>query len=50
MSGVYDYKCAIVPGMAFSRGGEEFVRIFYAYSIKHITQALERTEAFVKTL
>lgn len=47
---LYDYKCAIVPGTAFGKGGEDFARISYAYSIKHITQALERIEAFVKTL
>ncbi len=47
---LYDYKCAIVPGNAFGQGGEGFARISYAYSIKHITQALERIEAFVKTL
>ncbi len=47
---LYDYKCAIVPGNAFGEGGEGFARISYAYSIKHITQALERIEAFVKTL
>ena len=47
---LYDYKCAIVPGNAFGKGGEGFARISYAYSIKHITQALERIEAFVKTL
>lgn len=45
-----DYKCAIVPGSAFGKGGEDFARISYAYSIKHITEALERIEAFVKTL
>ena len=47
---LYEYKCAIVPGGAFGAGGEGFARISYAYSIKHITQALERIEAFVKTL
>jgi len=47
---LYEYKCAIVPGNAFGQGGEGFARISYAYSIKHITQALERIEAFVKTL
>ena len=47
---LYDYKCAIVPGGAFGAAGEGFARISYAYSIKHITQALERIEAFVKTL
>lgn len=47
---LYEYKCAIVPGNAFGNSGEGFARISYAYSIKHITQALERIEAFVKTL
>ncbi|MBO7310116.1 MAG: aminotransferase class I/II-fold pyridoxal phosphate-dependent enzyme [Clostridia bacterium] len=47
---LYDYKCAIVPGNAFGAGGEGFARISYAYSIKHITLALERIEKFVKTL
>lgn len=47
---LYEYKCAIVPGNAFGAGGDGFARISYAYSIKHITQALERLEAFIKTL
>lgn len=42
--------CAIVPGTAFGPCGEGFARISYAYSIKHITEALERIEAFVKTI
>ena len=47
---LYDYRCAIVPGTAFGEGGEGFARISYAYSVKHITEALARIEAFVKTL
>ena len=47
---LYEHKCAIVPGGAFGAAGEGFARISYAYSIKHITQALERIEAFVKSL
>ena len=47
---LYERKCAIVPGTAFGQGGEGFARISYAYSVKHIEQALERMEAFVKTL
>ena len=47
---LHEYRCAIVPGNAFGESGEGFARISYAYSIKHITQALERIEAFVKTL
>lgn len=45
-----EYKCAIVPGTAFGETGEGFARISYAYSIKHIDQALDRIEEFVKTL
>ncbi|MBO5883202.1 MAG: aminotransferase class I/II-fold pyridoxal phosphate-dependent enzyme [Clostridia bacterium] len=47
---INEQRCAIVPGSAFGAGGEGFARISYAYSIKHITQALERIEAFIKTL
>ena len=47
---LYEHKCAIVPGVAFGKSGEEFARISYAYSVKHINQALERLEAFIKTL
>ena len=45
-----EHKCAIVPGTAFGDCGEGFARISYAYSVKHITQALEKIGAFVKTL
>ncbi len=44
---LYDYGCAIVPGEAFGDSGEGFARISYAYSVKHITQALERIDKFV---
>ncbi len=47
---LYDYKCAIVPGTAFGECGEGFARISYAYSVKHISEALDRIEKFVKTL
>ena len=47
---LYENRCAIVPGSAFGAGGEGFARISYAYSVKHITQALERIETFVKKL
>jgi aminotransferase len=47
---LYEGRCAIVPGTAFGAGGEGFARISYAYSIKHITEALSRIEKFVKTL
>lgn len=41
---------AIVPGTAFGDCGEGFVRISYAYSVKHLTDALERIEKFVDRL
>jgi len=47
---LYEAKVAIVPGNAFGDCGEGFARISYAYSVKHITEALERIERFVKTL
>ncbi len=47
---LYEGKVAIVPGNAFGDCGEGFARISYAYSLKHIAEALERIEAFVKTL
>ncbi len=47
---LYENRCAIVPGSAFGAGGEGFARISYAYSVKHITEALERIETFVKKL
>ncbi len=43
-------KVAIVPGTAFGPGGEGFARISYAYSVKHITEALARMEKFIATL
>ena len=43
-------KVAVVPGSAFGACGEGFVRISYCYSTKHIIEALERMEAFLKEL
>ena len=45
-----EYDVAIVPGGAFGACGEGFARISYAYSVEHISKALDRMEAFVKTL
>ena len=43
-------KCAIVPGTAFGECGEGYARISYAYSVKHIEEALEKIERFVNKL
>ena len=47
---LYEEKCAIVPGTAFGEAGEGFARISYAYSTRHIAEALEKIERFVKKL
>ena len=47
---LYEQRCAIVPGTAFGESGEGFARISYAYSVKHLSEALEKIEAFVKRL
>ena len=45
-----EFDVAIVPGGAFGSCGEGFARISYAYSVEHISKALDRMEAFVKEL
>ena len=47
---LYSKKVAIVPGTAFGDSGEGFARISYAYSVEHISQALEKLEEFVNEL
>ena len=41
---------AVVPGTAFGKGGEGFVRASYCYSTEHIIEALRRIEEFVKEI
>ena len=43
-------KVAVVPGSAFGKCGEGYIRISYAYSIDEIKVALTRIESFLKTL
>src|SRR5699024_12574137 len=43
-------KLAVVPGSAFGEGGEGFLRISYAYSIKELTIAMDKIEEFVTEL
>ncbi len=47
---VKSHAVAVVPGNAFGDCGEGFIRVCYAYSIEHITKALERINAFLDTL
>ena len=47
---LYAERVAVVPGTAFGRGGEGFIRASYCYSTDHITEALRRIERFLKSL
>ncbi len=47
---LYEKGVAIVPGSAFGDCGEGFARLSYAYSIRHIEQALNRIGEFLQTL
>lgn len=41
---------AVIPGSAFGPGGEGFVRCAYATAFEEIAEALERIEAFIKSV
>lgn len=47
---LYEEKVAVVPGSAFGSSGEGYIRISYAYSLKHLMEALARIEDFLKRL
>ena len=47
---LYEEKCAIVPGTAFGESGEGFARISYAYSVEHISRAIDRLDKFLNKL
>ena len=47
---LYSQKVAVVPGTAFGDSGEGFVRVSYAYSVNHLTEALGRIERFLEEL
>lgn len=47
---LYAERVALVPGTAFGRGGEGFVRASYCYSTDHILEALRRVGSFLKNL
>ncbi len=44
---LYEHKVAVVPGNAFGESGEGFIRISYAYSLKHLKEAVERIKEFL---
>lgn len=42
-----DKRVAVIPGDAFGASGEGFVRVSYSYSTEHLTEAMDRVEAFL---
>jgi len=40
-------KVAVVPGNAFGKSGEGYIRVSYSYSLKHLKEALVRIESFL---
>ncbi len=47
---LFSHRVAVVPGNAFGDSGEGYVRISYAYSVKHLTEALDRIESYLKEI
>ena len=47
---LYENKVAAVPGSAFGESGEGYMRISYAYSLKHLMEAMSRIEKFLNKL
>lgn len=47
---LYAKKVALVPGTAFGKGGEGFVRASYCYSVEHIKTALARIGEFLEEI
>ncbi|MEL4105850.1 aminotransferase class I/II-fold pyridoxal phosphate-dependent enzyme [Oscillospiraceae bacterium WX1] len=47
---ILEEKVAVIPGDAFGKSGEGFVRMCYASSIDNISEALKRLERFLNRL
>lgn len=47
---LFSKKVAVVPGSAFGKSGEGFIRVSYCYSMAHIKEALSRIEEFLKEI
>lgn len=47
---IMDKHVAVVPGTAFGKSGEGFVRVSYSYSITHLKTALERIKEFLEEI
>ena len=47
---IYKKRVAVVPGNAFGDCGEGFIRVSYAYSLKHLKEAIRRISEFIDDL
>ena len=47
---LYEEKVACVPGSAFGKGGEGYIRISYCYSIEELREAFDRIGKFVNRI
>ncbi|MBR6549259.1 MAG: aminotransferase class I/II-fold pyridoxal phosphate-dependent enzyme [Clostridia bacterium] len=47
---LYAKEVAVVPGTAFGKGGEGYIRASYCYSTEHIQEAIRRMGEFVTEL
>ena len=47
---LYSKKVAVVPGNAFGDCGEGFIRVSYAYSLNHISEAVSRIGEFLEDI
>lgn len=45
---LYAKNVAVVPGTAFGKGGEGFIRASYCYSVEHISEAITRIGEFLQ--
>lgn len=47
---IKEKQIAVVPGDAFGASGEGYIRVSYAYSLKHLSDAMNGIESFLKSL
>lgn len=47
---LHEYKVACVPGSAFGKGGEGYIRISYCYSDEQLQAAIVKIKEFINTL
>ena len=47
---LFSKNVAVVPGTAFGKSGEGFIRASYCYSVEHINEAIRRIGEFLKEI